>query len=512
MTRKAWVGVVFLSLLTASIYASCGARLFHSLENRPSWVSTKSGLERGVMGSVAFMKTPMALHADVLNLGAWHGFQEIFWREPLSVAEVRFRLRLPEEQSYVSFLYNRSTDSSSELRLSRNPRYPSQWSRIGPDRERMESQSLDGVEFDAEWHEARLDFRSDGVTLSVDGRTWFQRDELLNPVQEIGFRGGYSSSYIDDVEVVDERGRVVASDDFEVRTAIVPIAVGTLLLVGLGGAVGWRRSRALPLADRPRTAFQTALLLYLVLLLVALPFAWVERSFLSGRHGYSALHFQVWKWIARPGRPLTSYLNTVPLLRETWANSEPEGAERILLVGTSQTWGSGASRWEGDLAHRLAANLEESLGPRRFEVINGGISGRRSDFILPYYENEWIEWGADTAVINFGNNDTDPQIFEETLEEFVRLNRDRGIQTVLVLEANYPEVQSDQLIQNHAILRAVADRHDLPVVDLHGALLEAAGDGLLWWDFVHLTDYGQRRAANILGDALVPLLSEPQAP
>jgi len=120
----------------------------------------------------------------------------------------------------------------------------------------------------------------------------------------------------------------------------------------------------------------------------------------------------------------------------------------------------------------------------------------------------WIAFGR--LWIGCGTSKT--EIFKETLEEFVRFNRDRGIQTVLVLEANYPEVRSDQLIQNHAILRAVAHRYDLPVVDLHGALLEAAGDGLLWWDSVHLTDYGQRRAADILEDALVPLLSEPRAP
>ena len=512
MTRTAWIGVVLLSLLTATVYASCGARIFHSLENRPEWISTKVGLERDVMGSVAFVKTPMALHGDVLNLGAWHGFQEMFWHEPLFAREVRFRFRLPDEESHVSFLYNRSADSFSELRLSRNSMYPSQWSRFGSDRERSESQLLGGIAFDAGWHEAQLDFRGDGVTLSVDGRTAFHRDESLEALQEIGFRGGYSPGYIDDVEIVDGQGRVIASDDFELRKALAPVAVGTLLLVGLGRYVGWRRSRVLPPADRPRTAFHAALLLYLVLLLVALPFAWVEKSFLSGRHGYSALHFRAWKWVARPGRPLSSYVNAVPLLRETWANSDPKGAERIILVGTSQAWGSGASRWEGDLAHRLAANLGETLGPRRFEVINGGISGRRSDFIFPYYENEWIEWGADTTVINLGNNDTDPQVFEETLEKFVRLNRDRDIQTVLVLEANQPEVRSDQLSQNHAILRAVADRHDLPVVDLHGALLEAAGDGFLWWDSVHLTDYGQRRAADVLADALVPLLSEPRAP
>ena len=151
---------------------------------------------------------------------------------------------------------------------------------------------------------------------------------------------------------------------------------------------------ARPATQRKRTAFQAALLLYLVLLLVALPFAWAARSVLSGRHGYSALPFRVWKWIARPGRPVSSYRHTVPLLRETWVDSEQGDAERVLLVGTSQTWGSGASRFDGDLAHRLASRLTASLAPRTFEGITGGISARRADFLrdLPF------TWGAEPKI------------------------------------------------------------------------------------------------------------------
>ena len=511
MTRTAWVAVVLLSLLTTSVYASCGSRLLHTLENRPWWVSTKPGLKRDVMGSVAFVKTPMALHGNALNLGAWHGFQEIFWSEPVAPRRARFRFRIPDERAYLSFLFNGSSGPFSEIRFSRNPLFPSQWSRLGAEREREAAVPVEGLVLDASWHDAQVDFLADGVAVSVDGSEVFRSDETLENPQRIGFRGSYSTVYLDDVEVRDQRDVVQAADDFEIRSEVWPIALGTIFLVGLGRFVGWRRSRSRPETQRKRTAFQAALLLYLVLLLVALPFAFAERSFLSGRHGYSALHFRVWKWIARPGRPVSSYRHAVPLLRETWVDSEQGDAERILLVGTSQTWGSGASRWDGDLAHRLASRLTDSLAPRTFEVINGGISGRRSDFIYPYYADEWVDWGAETAVFNLGNNDSDPQIFEEMLEKFVELNRDRNIRTVFVLEANSPEVSSTRLLENHEILKAVAKRHDLEVIDLHGSLLEAAADGHMWWDSVHLTDYGQQRAADVLGGALVPLLSKPPA-
>ena len=52
----------------------------------------------------------------------------------------------------------------------------------------------------------------------------------------------------------------------------------------------------------------------------------------------------------------------------------------------------------------------------------------------------------------------------------------------------------------------MAADHEVPVIDLHGYLVERKDAGFIWWDFVHLTTFGQRLVADKLADDLPPLL------
>ena len=52
------------------------------------------------------------------------------------------------------------------------------------------------------------------------------------------------------------------------------------------------------------------------------------------------------------------------------------------------------------------------------------------------------------------------------------------------------------------------NRFGVPVLDLHGHLSapEVVDSGFLWWDYVHLSSYGHRRAAEWLAPQLLPEL------
>jgi hypothetical protein len=86
---------------------------------------------------------------------------------------------------------------------------------------------------------------------------------------------------------------------------------------------------------------------------------------------------------------------------------------------------------------------------------------------------------------------------------------------VLVLEANSPEVAQDpippdenaELLKRHGEMREIAKKHGLKVIDLHHYLSDpaVADSGFIWWDFVHLTSYGQKLyAARLLKEAALP--------
>ena len=55
----------------------------------------------------------------------------------------------------------------------------------------------------------------------------------------------------------------------------------------------------------------------------------------------------------------------------------------------------------------------------------------------------------------------------------------------------------------HEVMRRVGIAQNVPVIDMHAYLSKKYDDGYLWWDFVHLTDFGQQLVAEKLYNELV---------
>ncbi|MDX1386381.1 MAG: SGNH/GDSL hydrolase family protein, partial [bacterium] len=140
------------------------------------------------------------------------------------------------------------------------------------------------------------------------------------------------------------------------------------------------------------------------------------------------------------------------------------------------------------------------------QVINTAISGGRARGLVDQYEKEWVRWQPDMVVVNLAHNDTDPHSYRGALADLARINGEKGIPTLFVLEPNAPEQVRENLLPNHGILREVARDHGFPVLDLHSCLGNDPDSGILWWDFVHLTSYGQELAARCLLRELAPYL------
>jgi lysophospholipase L1-like esterase len=66
-----------------------------------------------------------------------------------------------------------------------------------------------------------------------------------------------------------------------------------------------------------------------------------------------------------------------------------------------------------------------------------------------------------------------------------------------VLEPNTTEAGWFEL-SSHEQMRAVANAHGVPVVELHRYVHENRGRGLLWWDYVHPTSFGHKLIAECL--------------
>lgn len=138
---------------------------------------------------------------------------------------------------------------------------------------------------------------------------------------------------------------------------------------------------------------------------------------------------------------------------------------------------------------------------RKYECINAAIIGQSSDILLECYEENWLKLAPKMVVIILSNNDVFEDRFESSLERFAALNREHNIKTVFVLEANCLEMRPNDLLM-HPVMRKVAERNHIPIIDLHAYLKQNYDRGFLWWDFVHLTSFGHRLAADCLFDGL----------
>jgi len=104
-----------------------------------------------------------------LNRGAWHGFQEVIYQEPVAAREIRFRF-LPTKGGYVSLVYDHDEAGFSAIRLSASDRFPNGWMRVSHEGEFLEKQAL-GTEPVAAgvWHVCAWRREGKADVMTVDG-------------------------------------------------------------------------------------------------------------------------------------------------------------------------------------------------------------------------------------------------------------------------------------------------------------------------------------------------------
>lgn len=57
----------------------------------------------------------------------------------------------------------------------------------------------------------------------------------------------------------------------------------------------------------------------------------------------------------------------------------------------------------------------------------------------------------------------------------------------------------------HHDLIELAEKHTLPIIDLHSYVRTKENTGILWWDHVHFSDYGHELAAQYISDTITDL-------
>ena len=485
----------FLAFLlpTAAVFGSWAHGVRHTLSNNPDWVSVKPTLERGVMGSTAYLTSPIALAGDRLNTGPWHGYQQLMSGHEVTAASLRFMADVPAG-SRLDVLYG-----DHGIRLSREDAYRSLHFVRDADGRFTSTADLTLPAAAPGPTPIEVHFEATATTLLWAGETVATLPAAPAGPWKIGFRGGMNNLYIDDVVVSGPDGAAALADDFSPRTSWLESFAWAAVLIGL---IAGLLALALSRRRRERLAVYATAITF-VLLLVGTCGWLADRLVLQHFHGYSTL---VFKW-RKPFLTTDTTIETPAQARERLraeAAQSPADQTRVAFVGSSQIWGAGARAFDTHMVSRVERHLT-SLTGKPHRTWNTGISGDKSTPLVDSYIADWASWRPHVTVVDLGNNDREPGPFAASLRRLVEHNRTHGVTTALVLEANAPGSPRTTLAGTHEAMRALARELDVPLIDLHGHLTAERETGLVWWDFVHLTDHGQETAARFLAAQIQPL-------
>ena len=488
---------LFLTLaLPTVLFAETYLLLHNTLDNNGRWTATKQSLEMLPMGSVVFAQDTQALARNRLNLGAWHGFQEVLYADELDLERLTFDFWL-EENAYLAVVLDKAGDVFSGVRLSLHEAFPDAYFRARADGEFVDKKPLAVAGLRAnEWNRFSLACGDVAPELTINGAPVDLSDLDAGSFRTVGFRGSMKKVLIDNIRIYErERSRPIVEDFRNHRNAPQAYGVIFLLVASASGllAVLQRWAKVTPrhvlfsviVANLVAAVFGGVILLFVY-------YSYAEKYPLKRRlaTGETA-------WVRNQAAACRERLQEY---RE--AKPQPD-MRRILFVGTSQTHGSGARKAEDVFVNRLEERLNsQSAGAKRVQCINMSVRGGNSGLLLELYETEGIRLNPEWTVINLSVNDGSSQEFAPNLERFIDLNEAHGIKTLLVLEAVSIEGSPGELLL-HPAMRKVARRRGVPLVDLHGYLKANYDRGFIWWDFVHPTSFGHKLIADCLFDALV---------
>jgi hypothetical protein len=170
---------------------------------------------------------------------------------------------------------------------------------------------------------------------------------------------------------------------------------------------------------------------------------------------------------------------------------------RIMLVGTSQSIGAGASDIERtffSLLHKKINSIQESIS------VNISQSAYTPEEMFTKYKESFENYQPTLVIVNLGYNLADYS-FPKALADFLDHAKKHKIKLVLIREANNSKLISDYLIE----VDQFAKDNSLPIIDLYGYLLSTSieEDLSIWWDPVHFNDRGHSLAAQFIFEELI---------
>lgn len=475
--------------------------------DHPLWAWRKAHLHFMPVGTRGLMPGPQAFAGNRVNLHAWHGNQEIVLRYPVDPARLSFRARLDTSAYLVVFLNRTRSVPLPEdppdraLRVSSNPSTPSAWLLVDPEGRFMERApfTLPHPMDAGAWHCFTLEFSNDRVKLFQDGVAVSDIPRDWAGPRHIAFRGSDSRYYcaVDDARAEDAAGNVLFTETFD-RRDLFGFAWGCCFLACFGVSAGL----LLLVAQKPafRTVVTALLLLGQVSLVLCGTVFWIMAT--RQRAYYPPAPLLIDREQAHVRKVLTERQDTMMQACDTV--TEPL---KVVFLGTSQTWGEGASAPGLEWARRSVSILNSYNVLPPLGTVNAAVPGAVSAQLADLYAELLTHCPHQVLCVNLGINDKDPEELERHLDRITREARDHDVAVILFSEAAQFSRDPAFNLKVRSIQR-VAERYHLPYLNLDEAIGQA-DDGLRWWDSAHPTDWGHHLIADAVARFLKVHLPDP---
>lgn len=520
--KKYLLILILSNLLVAFFFAKTGSLLTNTLENNQKWQAGKLNLEMGVMGAWNFFHQTQPLNQNHLDLGAWHGFQEIITEHRYDFDSISFKTKL-EPKSYLLFYYQINEATKSALRISgdlenlaclavdHNGQYVSNIpAHINP------PTNLE------EWQTIKIDLNSQQAIFNINGQELSCAHE--NGPTKIGFKNGLNKVLIDNIELK-KNNKILFKENFDNNENFYLLFVFCLVITTFCQAILIIANRVF--SKNLKIVFSLLLINLTTILIIAISYVYFLFYFVGNYPNLDSIISQLRKqeniWENNEVEMISQKI------MEKFRNNNDSG--KIMFIGSSQTWGEGVTSYTKAFPiqfetlynrQRLSSSNESSTNSaqvlgvdssQNITVINAGVSGSTSNELLGEYEKNWINLHPKVTIINLSSNDFDygveEEVFQKNLETFIKLNQSQGIKTILMVEARSKEIETTNEFQQ--VVKNVAEQNQVILIDSNQYLHSKNESGTLWWDYIHPTNYGHYLIAEFLLKELSKLpLTEPQ--
>lgn len=455
----------------------------YNLEKNNHWSFPKRELKYGVQGADLFAQDPSAIENGEVDLGFLVGHQALTWKRPLDLAgaealaqvEVIFRL---QKNAYLTFFFGRDHLSSLALRLSDNQDFPSALLRVGAQGEQSILQLLP-LQNELTRQKLKINVERGQLSLGLIPQKWPQLQGVeLGPLT---MQAGPNSVWVKYAKICTAKNQCVEENflaPFSWRSLLQ--AFGLFLPLALLG-VYWSRQKNSPLL---LNAVSTLYGLGLLLFIVKDGPRTTRPPYLEHAHE-SQVYFQ-------------KRFDEIKEEAKRSSALKPASEERVLFLGSSQTYGAGAAKSGDTWVERLCQEWRGQYPKLSFTCLNGGIGGSFSGQALELLQKIGLEWKPTLVVVNLGHNDQGhEENFKKNMGQISLLLKQAQLPTVFILEPdNIPHTLGLSApfayTENQTWLKAHCAEEKWPCLDLAQALYEERKRGELFWDEIHLSNLGHQ--------------------